>query len=75
MDSFEQNVDEDSTVDPADYPEGRDTSFQGPAGNLGGDREIGATAPLGDTGEGVARTPGDTTGGESGEGTQGGPRE
>ncbi len=39
----------DDTVDVEQYPQGRDTSFEGPAGELGGDRELGATDSLGDT--------------------------
>ncbi len=39
----------DDTLDVEQYPQGRDTSFQGPAGELGGYRELGATDSLGDT--------------------------
>ena len=39
----------DDTLDVEQYPQGRDTSFEGPAGELGGDRELGATDSLGDT--------------------------
>ena len=39
----------DETIDVEQYPQGRDTSFQGPAGELGGDHELGATDVLGET--------------------------
>ena len=39
----------DDTIDVEQYPQGRDTSFEGPAGEMGGDRELGATDSIGDT--------------------------
>jgi hypothetical protein len=62
---------QDDGTDVEQYPQGRDTSFQGPAGNLGGDQEIGTAQTLDNGGTGGA-APEATPGSEDAPGTQGG---